>query len=245
MNEGYTAYMTYMLAPTGATENNAYTKSIHCNYIKSIEFDNLINKEFNIYFENINDFKFLNPSGGTGYTAHKLYVITQLINHEDFENINDIEPKSNEWRIFDVTNQIVDYVSGQTLSGEDLTSTVFRIPVSKYMLAPKYDLEYLNYPLNTETSNSLCFGDETYFIGNVKTAIEAEAYTMDLPIQLPLNEFNSSTNETWDSTQDSQVFISEIGLYDENKNLVGIAKLNDPIPKDNTISRTIVFGMDF
>ena len=42
-----------------------------------------------------------------------------------------------------------------------------------------------------------------------------------------------------------KVYITEIGIYDTNKNLVAIGKLNDPVAKDATISRTIVFAIDF
>lgn len=248
MAAGYTAFMTYMLVPTGGTtgitEGFGYSQAIHCNYIRKILFDDLTNKEFNIYFEDPSEFKFLSVSGGSGFTAHYIYVLAQLIDNAPYNSVNDVKPNSANWKVFDVTDQIIDYVTGQTLSAEDLSSVVFRVPIGLYNLAPYYDLSYLSYPPsgNTET---LCFGDETYFFGNVTTAIEAVAYTMDLAINLPLDQFNSSNNATWDSALDDQVFISEIGLYDENNNLVGIAKLNNPIPKDDTIARTIVFAMDF
>ena len=253
MADGYTAFMTYMLVPasggtTGVTQGYGYSQAIHCNYINSVQFDNIINKEFNIYFEEEDEFKFLSVTGGTGYTAHYLIVLSQLINNAPYASVDDVKPIASQWKWFDVTNQIIGYVTGQTLSGADLSSTVFRVPIGQYSLAPYYNLDYLDYPvsttgLTTPTSSILCFGDETYFMGNVTTSIEAIAYTMDLAINLPLNQFNSSTNATWQSGD--QVFISEIGLYDADNNLVAIAKLNDPIPKDNTISRSIVFGLDF
>lgn len=246
MAEGYTAFMTYMFSgETGTTNVLGYKNAIHCNYINSLQFNTLTNKEFNIYFENVEDFKFLSVSGGTGFSANKLIVIAQLIDNSKYENINQVKPKSNEWVTFDVTNQIIGYTSGQTLSPSDVTSTVFRVPISNYQQKKNnndfYTLDYLNYPLSG--SSELSFGDETFFFGNVKTSVEAIAYSTDLAINLPLNQFNSTTNKTWDKIK--QISISEIGLYDENKNLVAIAKLNDPIPKDNTISRTIVFGLDF
>ena len=80
-------------------------------------------------------------------------------------------------------------------------------------------------------------------MGNVETDIKAIAYTTDLAINLPQNEFNSSTNETWNNTD--IVAISEIGIYDANKNLVAIGKLNNPIQKNSGIARTIVFAIDF
>lgn len=243
MAAGHTAFITYMFSGgTGSTNIYGYGDAIHCNYIKKIVFDDLTNKEFNIYFEDINEFKFLSVSGGTGFTANKLIVLAQLIDNRSYDNLEDVKPKSNNWRIFDVTDQVTGYTSGQTLTPAQITSNVFRVPIGKYNLASKYTLDYLNYPASG-TTDLLCFGDETYFLGNVTASVEAIAYTMDLAINLPLNQFNSTTNPTWD--EESQVFISEIGLYDSNKNLVGIAKLNSPIPKDDSISRTIVFGMDF
>ena len=105
-----------------------------------------------------------------------------------------------------------------------------------------YNLDYLSYPIPAET-DKLCFGDEVYFFGNVETDIEADVYTSDLSINLALGEFNSTTNPTWDGI--SSVAISEIGIYDEDKNLVAIGKLNNPIIKDSSITRTISFAIDF
>ncbi len=239
----YTIHTTYLLEPdSGSTNLYGYSKAIHCNYIHQLEVDDVNNKEFNIYFTNPEDFTFLSVSGGTGFTANKVKILVQLV-----EEGNELQ--SDKWKMFDVTDQISGYTSGMTISASDMTSGVFRIPLSKYNISEDYDLSYLNYPQapTGNTTNSitdpLCFGDEIYFIGNVTTSVEAIAYSTDLPIVLPLNQYNSTTNETWDGN--STVYISEIGIYDKNYNLVAIAKLNNPIPKDDTISRTFVFGIDF
>lgn len=135
MAEGYTAFMTYMLVPeTGSTDGNGYSKPIHCNYINSIQFPDLINKEFNIYFEDPNEFKFLTSTNGSGFTAHKIIVLTQLIDNEPYNSISEIRPESDKWIGFDVTDQVSGYVSGQTISAQQLTSNVFRIPISQYNL---------------------------------------------------------------------------------------------------------------
>lgn len=247
MAAGYKAFMTYMLvSESGTTNGDGYSDAIHCNYINNVTFDTLSNKEFNIYFDDVEEFKFLSPYRGSGFTAHKLIVLAQLVDLDDYADESLAKPLPNEWVMFDVTEQVTGYTSGATLTAQQLTSNVFRIPLSQYNLAKTgghvYDLDYLNYPTNLN-EDDLCFGDETYFIGSMTSTVEAIAYTTDLAINLPLDQFNSTTNVTWD--QLSKVYITEIGLYDDKKNLVGIAKLNDPIPKDSTISRTIVFGLDF
>ena len=157
------------------------------------------------------------------------------------KNEDNVKPTAGAWKYTDITNQISGYTG--ILTPTNLTSSVFNVSLFNYALYPTYDVSYLNYP-SKESSNDdyLSFGDETYFFGNVTTDIIATAYTTDLSINLPLNEFNSSSNLTWDG---ETVAITEIGLYDENKQLVAIGKLNNPITKDDTIARTIVFAIDF
>lgn len=236
--DSYTIYTTYALATTGNT--GAYKNAIHCNYIKTmqLEADNISIQEVRFNFQNIDEFKFMSDTVSTGFSAHRILILVQVVQNVIGENT---KPNSNNWKFLDVTNQIVGY-SGGFLTKELITSVVYKIPLNNYNSYPTYNLNYLNYPSNGQ-NNLLSFGDETYFFGNVITDIKADIYSLDLSIPLSLNEFNSSTNATWDGI--SKVYISEIGLYDENKNLVAIGKLNNPVPKDSTISRTLVFALDF
>ena len=233
MAQGYTVFFTYRLA----NESSGYTSAVHCNYINKLYLDNISNKEVNIYFNDINDFKFLSISGGTGYSANKVYMMIQLINNAPYALLDDVKPISQNWKEFDVSNQIFGY-SGNYISPLDMVSTVFKVSLTTYNISGStYVLDYLGLETN------LSFGDEELFLGNVETDIEATVYTTDLSLNLPLNEFNSTTNPTWDNV--SPVNISEIGLYDADKNLVAIGKFNNPVQKDSTISRTIVFELDF
>ncbi len=262
MANGYTVFFTYMLATSGSTnDGSGYSDAIHCNYVNSLYLDNIINKEVNIHFDDIDDFKFLNGfdttgNTGTGFSANRICIIVQLINNANYASLSDVKPFANAWKLFDVTDQIVDFNPtfeiGRQIPAEYMVSTIFKVPLYLYeniQYAIPYNLEYLNYPkhpvntiVETDANSPLCFGDEEYFFGNVSADVEAIAYSSDLAINLPLNQFNSSTNNTWDG---GDVYISEIGLYDDSNNLVAIAKLNDPVPKNSTITRTIVFGMDF
>jgi hypothetical protein len=235
----YTVFTTYALVPTGNTAG--YNQAIHCNYIKSVEIetDNLLIQEISLNFSSSDDFKFLSTdmSSGTGYTVHRIYMLIQT-----GVTVTGLKPNPSQWKIYDVTEQIVGYVSGQFLTPTQLASVVFKAPLNLYAGKPIYDLNYyLNYPSTSQIS-ALAFGDETYFFGNVRTDIKADVYTTKIPINLSLNEFNSSDNLTWTG---DKVYITEVGLYDSNKNLVGIGKLNNPVPKDSTISRTILFAIDF
>jgi len=230
----YTVFTTYALVPTGTT--TGYKQAIHCNYIKNVEIDtdNLDIREISLNFSSQDDFKFLGSGiDATGFTVHRIYMLVQT-----GITTTNLKPNSADWKVYDVTDQIIGYNGVLTPSG--LTSVVFKAPLNLYGVKSTYSLNYLSYPSTSQTT--LVFGDETYFFGNVTTDIKADVYTTDISINLPLNQFNSSNNLTWNG---NKVYVTEVGLYDSNKNLVGIAKLNDPVPKDSTISRTIVFAIDF
>ena len=250
MASGKTIFITYNFegGSFAEYENYGFNETIHCNYITKLETDTLIGKDINFFFESIEDFPFMvNASGitygntGYGWNAFKINAIIQII-----DGISDsgttITPDSASWKKLDVTEQIVNYVSGQTINPDDMTQTVFSISQFDYSLAPNYTLNYLNIAPKLN-DDALSFGEEVYFFGNIKTEIEAIAYSTDIAVNLPLNQFNSTTNPTWDGLQAVQ--ITEIGLYDDNGNLVAIGKLNYPIAKNSAVSRSILFQMDF
>lgn len=248
MASGYTIFLTYNLIPTG------YTQPIHCNYINKLQLDvaDPYIQKININFPNVDDFKFLNSgSTTTGFSATQIHAIFQLVNNSGFTTVAEVVPDPAAWKYLDLTDQLLTYVSGVTklISADDLTGVVFEIPLLPYSGYSSYNLEYLNYPVPAlPESGRLSFGDEVYFFGNVTTDIKADVYVMELPINLLLDEFNSSSNLTWDITRDESVYISEVGIYADingTKELVAVGKLNDPITKDSTISRTIVFAIDF
>jgi len=237
----YTIFTTYALVPNNFI--NGYVQAIHCNYINTLQLvtDDMSINEIRFNFQDVEDFKFLSDDidCGTGFTASKLYLIIQIV--QNVEGITS-KPASNGWKFWDVTSQISGHQSGYPLSATELKSIVFKVPLNNYSNYLEYDLSYLSYPSSSQL-DQLCFGDETYFFGNVTTDVKADVYVVDLSINLQLNEFNSTNNLTWDGI--SKVYISEVGIYDEDKNLVAIAKLNNPVPKDATISRTILFALDF
>jgi len=249
---GNTVFISYILLPTTGLTAGDYSQAIHCNYIKKLDLgvaDPYV-QEISMSFPNINDFKFLasgvglpNNGEGTGFTAHKIHALVQIVDNTPFDTYEDVIPDSAAWKQFDLTSQISG--AGTYLTATDLTSVVFKIQLLQYLNVFEfmpYNLDYISYP-SASNPDKLVFGDATYFFGNVEAQIKADVYTTDISINLPLNEFNSTSNPTWDGLE--TVYVSEIGIYDSNKNLVAIGKLNDPVAKDATIARTIVFNLDF
>lgn len=239
-----TIFVTYQFegAPYSADTSFGYSTPIHCNYIQKIETDSLVNSTISLIFDQ-NEFPFLadntsglNVSGGTGWSAWRLNALVQIVNSSGAT----ADPAA--WKIIDITEQTNGWISGQTLQKTGITSTVYSLSVPDINIAPYYDISYLNYPTELQTDR-LAWGEEVFFFGNVKSDIKATAYTTDIPVVMPLNQFNSSTNPTWDGV--SPISVSEVGIYDVNGNLVAIGKLNNPISKDSTKALTILFEMDF
>jgi hypothetical protein len=128
------------------------------------------------------------------------------------------------WREIDITSAMTLTNGCVTVSG--MTGTTFQISESEYYSASYYDLsDYIDLtPLND--TDVLNFGDEFYFYGNFETDIAATIYEMRYLVTLGRNEFTNTSNPTWTSGTTS--YVTEIGLYDTNKDLIVISKLQSP-----------------
>jgi hypothetical protein len=107
-----------------------------------------------------------------------------------------------------------------------LTGTTFQITNALYSNASAYNLaNYIDIPENGYPE-ILNFGDEYYFYGNLETDITATIYEMRYLINLGRNQFTNTSNPTWLSGTTS--YVTEIGLYDSNYDLIVISKLQSP-----------------
>lgn len=215
-----------------------FGNTIHCNYIQEFNMSDPFSNNIDFYFNNIDYFKHLydGVDKNTVFSINNVYGIVQIIDLGTDEVL-----QSDKWKKIDVTDQITDY-GNNSVTPEQITDSIFSITYDMYSHSDYYSLDMLNYASIGETNN-LALGDETFFFGNVVTDIEAIGHTMEIPIPLNIGEFNYTTNPTWDGS--SELLISEVGIYDGDYNLVAIGKFNAPITKTESISRTVVFNMDF
>jgi len=261
MSAPKTIFFTYVMATspiTGGTythtyqtqTNFGYGTAIHCNYVERFEAESLANKNINVILPDGSAFPFLRNSSeiqagfdGWGWNARYLFGLCQIVDGTG----STVTADPTNWSVIDLTPQLDNY---NTFSGTTIpvtafnSSTIMIIRITDVINAPKYSLAYLNNPSKLSVDdNKLAFGEEAFFFGNVRADILARAYTTEIPAVLPLNQYNSTTNPTWDAV--SPVVISEMGIFDENNNLVAVGKLNNPIEKDSTIYRTVLFSIDF
>jgi hypothetical protein len=265
MAEGKTIFFTYILGDksvTGGTgqkyqasKGYGYTPAIHCNYITKLETETLGDRTIDFVVPSGDFFPFLKSSaeiqtnqGGFGWNANRLFGVQVVDGISDTGATGTtIVADPTKWKIIDLTDQILGYetFSGTTIPKTAFNTTTFlKITNNAIASAPFYNLNYLDYPTSFSIDDDkLAFGEEAFFFGNITGEIKAIAYTTDISIVLPLNQYNSTTNTSWDA--ESPVVISEAGIFNNNNDLVAIGKLNNPISKDSTIFRTIEFSLDF
>jgi hypothetical protein len=219
-NDTQKMWVTYRLDSTG------FTNSLHCNYYSMITgpTTGCTTDSQNVAVRFGSEFPFLSDGSFgdgtlTGFSANSLKLICQIV-------IGDAQPSPTNWKEIDVTNEI----SGSTINGyltvSGITGNTFQITSDLYNNASLYDLsDYIDIPTNGQT-DILNFGDEYAFYGNLETDITATIYEMRYLINLGRNQFSNTSNPTWTSGTTS--YVTEIGLYDSNKDLIVISKLQSP-----------------
>jgi hypothetical protein len=89
----------------------------------------------------------------------------------------------------------------------------------------------------------MTFGDERLFYGNLRTYISATIYKSLFNINVDGASISSSSNTTYDFGLDR--YVSEVGILDNNDNLVLVGKLSRPIRLGNSTTASIELTIDF
>ena len=77
---------------------------------------------------------------------------------------------------------------------------------------------------------------------------EIEVTVSQLYVENPVRKlanFTSSSFATYNAPFKRQVYVSRVGIYDENKNLLGVATLADPVLKEDNEDYTFKLKLDF
>lgn len=156
-----------------------------------------------------------------GFLANKFEILCQKV-------VGNERPNSSEWVAIDFTSQLSSTMVNGYITQEGLTGNTFVITQQEYDNAPTYNLNtYIPLTPVGYTGTSLNFGDEYYFYGSLETDIQATIYEMKYKINLGQAEFQTTSNPTW--TSGKPTYVSEIGLYDNEKNLMIISKTQSPV----------------
>ena len=89
------------------------------------------------------------------------------------------------------------------------------------------------------------FGDERFFYGNLNTYIGAKLFKTVFSLNVDRNQFVSTSNPTYNSSNNGILKISEIGIYDNVGELVMIGKISTPISLPVGSVANIEMTLDF
>jgi hypothetical protein len=216
-----------------------FTNSLHCNYYSVI---NGPDTGCTISTQNVlvrfgNEFPFLssNVFPLDGFSAEDFSIICQ-------KRTDDLRPDPTQWKEINFYNILSATTVNGYLCPSGMTNTNFEITQALYNAAPTYDLStYLNGLPTNGQNNIMNFGDEYFFYGNLETDITATIYEMKYNIILNNNQYTNTSNPTWTSGTTS--YITEIGLYNAEKELMIISKLQSPEIRQNI--QQFVVKLDF
>jgi len=220
VNDVERLWVTYLLENT-----TGFTNGLHCNYYSVVNGPSTgcTDTTKNVAVRFGPEFPFLNPnfsSGNlTGFPANSLKLICQKVS-------GDTRPNPTAWKIIDVTSQISASTVNGKLTVRSMTGTTFQIDSTSYSAATTYNLSNYISLVPNGSPQIMNFGDEYYFYGNFETDITATIYEMNYLVNLGRNQFTNTSNPTWTSGTTS--YVTEIGLYDSNLDLIVVSKLQSP-----------------
>lgn len=246
LNVGETMYLTYMLEST-----SGLTATLPCQ--KYIKITNTTASAKDVAFKiNSTDLlpymrKLETNYDGYGFFAHKFKLVYQIVSDKN------TRPEAGSWKVYDFTSTAITTVAGQTINPkllENQTPSVNGFLLTKLIdtAATKFSIiSSLNLPLKANPTD-LQFGDEKFFYGNLKTYIGATIYKTIFDVRVNADIFNTTTNPTRStntSTTLPNIKVSEVGIYDSDRNLVCIGKLSTPVSLKIGTTITFELSLDF
>jgi hypothetical protein len=184
---------------------------------------------------------------GYGFYAYNFKLLYQIVS----DSMD--RPEAGAWKEYDFTTTAITGVAGETidpklLENQSPLATGFILDVLKGNASTIFNLiDLLNLPPNV-SPEKLQFGDERFFYGNLSTYIGATIYKTIFDIKVNSSEYVATTNSTRSTdttTNPPNIKISEVGIYDTDKNLVCIGKLSTPVALTNGNTIMLELSMDF
>lgn len=261
---GKTYYVTY-LAQCSSTyssgESYGYQPWLPCGYVSKIVGDQITETEGAYLRASFpaKAFPYMRSDvgmaaySGTGWNANFMCPIIQEIDTELDTGVDNLDSAS--WSA--ITDSA--YVGGEdlalTINPSYAQSHEFYIGKHEITGSTIFDLMDLDgsgglgtYFGNTNFNGStvgLTFGNESMFFGNIKVNTMSTTYKTVFNIQMPDNLYNSSNNNTFNPNIDEFTYITEVGILNEQNELVAVGKASRPIPKDSNTFLSVQLEMDF
>jgi len=228
-----TIYLSYSLENSATT---GLTTSLPCqNYIK-VTNDSSSAKDISFAISGIDLLPYMRKYesasyDGLGFYANKFKLIYQIVQDPN------ARPESGSWKVYDFTSTAITGSINQTIDPKLLENPVssvngFVLNLINDASATTFDITQSLGMAANNSPETLQFGDERFFYGNLTTFIGATIYKTIFDIRVNSGQFDSTSNTTRSkdtSTNPPNIKVSEVGIYDNSNNLVCIGKLSTPV----------------
>jgi hypothetical protein len=248
LGQNETMYVTYTFENTSGT---GLTTTLPCQKYAKITNSTAVakNVEFRLNAVDLLPYmRKIEKSGydGLGFHAYNFKVLYQIV--ADGED----RPDPASWLAYDFTTSGITSVVGETidpklLENQNPTTNGFLIDETVSGSTSTFDITQTMGMAPNVSPDNLQFGDERFFYGNLQTYIGANIYKTLFGLTVDGSQFQYTSNPTraTDNTNDSNIKISEVGIYDNNNNLVVVGKASEPIDLDSGNTIMIELSMDF
>lgn len=253
---GKTMYITYALDNTSGT---GLTSTLPCQSYIKVTNTTSSTKDVGFKISDIDLLPYMRKIeeltyDGLGFYATNFKVIYQIV-----DTVNE-RPDPSAWKVYDFTSTGLTTTVGETidpflLENQNPYSNSVCDGQTGFILSNVIDSAATTYditiPLSmapNSNSNILQFGDERFFYGNLETYIGATIFKTIFDIRVNSSDFNRTTNPTRSlqpSTNPPDIKVTEVAIFDSNRDMVVIGKLSQPVALKTGNTIMLELSMDF
>lgn len=269
----YVTYTAHNAGPYVDGESSGYKPSMHCGYISKVQGftdENGYAQYLTCTFPSL-AFPYLRAGGafnaysGTGWSCNRVQILVQEVPINEDKGIDALHPgrwsgASNYWGYGngvysgESSHSTIDptYLQGHqfVISLDDIQSGT---TMPNFTAGPNNNLYGLTSGFTHTANNNntdylnggLTYGNEDFFFGNIKTKILSTTYKTVFTIEAKDSDFNSSNNGGFDGALNSNTYITEFGILNEQGILVAVGKPTYPIKKSSARYLTFQLELDF
>ena len=251
LKAGESLYLTYWLenVGTGTTGTTTVTTPIlPCQRYTVIDNKTNTDKDVQFRIGNLNELPYMRKRENVNYDGFGFFADTFKVLAQVVDKTTQNRPLSSNWKVINFTSTNITVTSGETISptlfeNQNPNTTGFILTGSLYTGGTTFNL---GDELDMSTASyygKMTLGDERLFYGNLRTHIGATIYKTLFNITVDGASIATTSNSTFEFGNDR--YVSEIGILDNNQNLVLVGKLSRPIRISDSTTASIELTIDF
>jgi hypothetical protein len=251
LKAGESLYLTYWLenVGTGTTGTTTVTTPVlPCQRYTVIDNKTNTDKDVQFRIGNLNELPYMRKREDVNYDGFGFFADTFKVLGQVVDKTTQNRPLPSNWKVIDFTSTNITVNTGETISpslfeNQNPNTTGFILTGSLYTGGTTFNL---GDELDMSTAsyyNKMTLGDERLFYGNLRTHIGATIYKTLFNITVDGASIATTSNSTFEYGEDR--YVSEIGILDNNQNLVLVGKLSRPIRISDSTTASIELTIDF